>query len=120
MKRMNSVQRRLLSLLRKRDKQLSRTWSDELGIFIEIKGNLDKLKPRQKAATLARNFVTQHYALFAPKVSEENLTVLLVEQKLPFARRLGDRFVILDRGRKVAEDKMENLSDDIVKEFLVV
>ncbi|MEZ5450765.1 MAG: urea ABC transporter ATP-binding subunit UrtE [Thiolinea sp.] len=31
------------------------------------------------------------------------LTVLLVEQKLPFARKVGDRFCILDRGRQVAE-----------------
>ncbi|MDH5219003.1 MAG: urea ABC transporter ATP-binding subunit UrtE [Gammaproteobacteria bacterium] len=51
---------------------------------------------------------------------EENLTVLLVEQKLPFARRLGDRFVILDRGRKVSEGKMTALSEEIVKEYLVV
>lgn len=51
---------------------------------------------------------------------EENLTVLLVEQKLPFARRLGDRFVILDRGRKVSEGEMTALSEEIVKEYLVV
>ena len=40
---------------------------------------------------------------------EMGLTVLLVEQKLPFARRVGDRFCIMDRGRVVAQDEIENV-----------
>ena len=32
----------------------------------------------------------------------EQLALLLVEQKLPFARRVGKSFVIMDRGRTVA------------------
>lgn len=51
---------------------------------------------------------------------EEGMTVLLVEQKLPFARRLGDRFTILDRGRKVADGQMEELNDELIKEYLTV
>ncbi len=37
-------------------------------------------------------------------IEEDGLTVLLVEQKLPFAQKYADRFAILDRGRRVAED----------------
>jgi len=48
------------------------------------------------------------------------LTVLLVEQKLPFARRVGDRFTILDRGRSVASGEMAELSDELVKQYLTV
>ena len=51
---------------------------------------------------------------------EIGLTVLLVEQKLPFARRIGDRFTILDRGRSVASGGMNDLNDDLVKEYLTV
>ena len=51
---------------------------------------------------------------------EIGLTVLLVEQKLPFARRVGDRFTILDRGRSVAEGAMGELNDALVKEYLTV
>ncbi len=51
---------------------------------------------------------------------EIGLTVLLVEQKLPFARRVGDRFAILDRGRSVAHGAMEDLNDELVKEYLTV
>ena len=51
---------------------------------------------------------------------EENITVLLVEQKLPFARRVGEQFIILDRGRKMAEGAMTDLNDQLVKQYLTV
>ena len=52
--------------------------------------------------------------------SEEGMTILLVEQKLPFARAVGDEFVIMDRGSVVATGAMESLSDDLVDEHLTV
>jgi urea transport system ATP-binding protein len=51
---------------------------------------------------------------------EDKMTVLLVEQKLPFARRVADRFVIMDRGRTVAAGSMPELSDDLVHRHLSV
>jgi len=51
---------------------------------------------------------------------EENLTVLLVEQKLPFARRVGKQFLILDRGRNVAAGSMPELDDQLVQRYLSV
>ncbi|MCG9663098.1 High-affinity branched-chain amino acid transport ATP-binding protein LivF [Vibrio mediterranei] len=48
------------------------------------------------------------------------LTVLLVEQKLPFARKVGDQFCILDRGRQVAAGEMSTLDDSLIKEYLTV
>ncbi len=54
------------------------------------------------------------------KLNEEGLSILLVEQKLPFARRVGKRFCILDRGRNVAMGEMSELSEDIIARYLVV
>ena len=51
---------------------------------------------------------------------KKGLTILLVEQKLPFARRVAQQFCILDRGRGVATDSMENLSTEIVNRYLTV
>jgi urea transport system ATP-binding protein len=51
---------------------------------------------------------------------EMGLTVILVEQKLPFARRVADRFLILDRGRVMAAGAMAELSDELVREYLTV
>lgn len=48
------------------------------------------------------------------------LTVLLVEQKLPFARKVGDRFCLLDRGRRVADGLMADLNASLIKEYLTV
>lgn len=53
-------------------------------------------------------------------VREMGMTVLLVEQKLPFARRVADQFFILDRGRKVAEDSIDKLNDELVRSYLTV
>ena len=53
-------------------------------------------------------------------IDDLNQTVILVEQKLPFARRVADRFVILDRGRLMATDRIEELNDDLVREYLTV
>jgi len=53
-------------------------------------------------------------------ITEFGLTVILVEQKLPFARRVADRFVILDRGRLVADGAMSDLGDDLVRQYLTV
>jgi urea transport system ATP-binding protein len=51
---------------------------------------------------------------------ESNMTVLLVEQKLHFARRVGKEFVIMDRGRNVATGHMSELNDELVQQYLTV
>ncbi len=51
---------------------------------------------------------------------EEGLTVLLVEQKLPFARRVASEFCILDKGRTVAAGHIGELTDEVVKAHLSV
>ncbi|MGK2942699.1 MAG: urea ABC transporter ATP-binding subunit UrtE [Immundisolibacter sp.] len=51
---------------------------------------------------------------------ETGLAVLLVEQKLPFARRVADRFYLLERGAVVADGTIADLSEDLVQRHLVV
>lgn len=51
---------------------------------------------------------------------EEGLTVLLVEQKLPFARRVASEFCILDKGRRVAAGPIGELTDEVVRAHLSV
>src|ERR1700704_5429304 len=51
---------------------------------------------------------------------EEGLTVLLVEQKLPFARRVASEFCILDKGRNVAAGPIGDLTDQFVRAHLSV
>jgi urea transport system ATP-binding protein len=51
---------------------------------------------------------------------EEGLTILLVEQKLSFAKRVGKSFTIMDRGQCVANGDMESLDDQIIQKYLTV
>ncbi len=51
---------------------------------------------------------------------EHGLTVLLVEQKLPFARRVASEFCILDNGRRVVGGPIGALTEDVVRTHLSV
>jgi urea transport system ATP-binding protein len=51
---------------------------------------------------------------------EAALTVLLVEQKLPFARRVASEVRIIDKGRIVASADIAALTDDLVRQHLTV
>lgn len=51
---------------------------------------------------------------------DQALTVLLVEQKLPFARRVASEFCILDKGRRVAAGPIGDLTDEVVQAHLSV
>jgi len=54
------------------------------------------------------------------QLRKAGLTILLVEQKLPFARRVADRFCIMDRGRRMVAGEMSELSDEVVTKYLTV
>lgn len=51
---------------------------------------------------------------------EEGMTVVLVEQKLTFARRVGKEFRLMEKGRVVASGMMPELSDDLIAKHLAV
>jgi urea transport system ATP-binding protein len=48
------------------------------------------------------------------------LAVLLVEQKIGFARQVAQRFCIMDKGRTVANGPMDTLSDALIDQHLRV
>jgi urea transport system ATP-binding protein len=48
------------------------------------------------------------------------MTVLLVEQKLPFARRVASEFVVLDKGRSARKGPIADLTDEVVRAHLSV
>ncbi len=66
------------------------------------------------------NIVTEIGDVITKLNHEMGMTVLLVEQKLPFVKKVADQFYILDRGRVVAKDQVAKLSESLIKEFLTV
>ncbi|MBT4380970.1 MAG: ATP-binding cassette domain-containing protein, partial [Gammaproteobacteria bacterium] len=51
---------------------------------------------------------------------ERGTTVLLVEQKLAFARRVGNDFYLMEKGEIVASGEMDQLSDNLIQKHLAV
>ena len=51
---------------------------------------------------------------------EAGVTVMLVEQKLLFARKVASEFLILEKGRCVAGGAINELTDEHVREHLAV
>ena len=51
---------------------------------------------------------------------EKGITIVLVEQKLPFARAVGEQFYLMERGKVVSHGAMPELNDDLVKQYLSV
>ncbi|PLY09749.1 MAG: urea ABC transporter ATP-binding subunit UrtE [Arcobacter sp.] len=66
------------------------------------------------------NIVQQIGSVIDYLTKEEKITVILVEQKLPFARKHGDDFFLIERGKVVANGEIEELNDEIVEQYLSV
>lgn len=51
---------------------------------------------------------------------EKGITVIVVEQKIDFARQLAQKFFIMDKGSIVAKGDTTELTDTIVHKYLTV
>ncbi len=54
------------------------------------------------------------------ELTGRGLTVLLVEQKLPFARRVADRYCIMEKGRVISSEALDELDDELIRRYLSV
>lgn len=110
----------LKSMLNRRGGDLSGGQQQQLAIGRALTLNPKMLILDEPTEGIQPNIVHEIGDIIMRLNEESNLTVLLVEQKLPFARRVGKEFVILDRGHSVAKGDMGELSDELVKEYLTV
>lgn len=51
---------------------------------------------------------------------EMDLTLVIVEQNLKFAKKIADHYVILQKGQIVSQGKMESLSEETINKYLAV
>lgn len=51
---------------------------------------------------------------------EHGMTIVLVEQKLPFARAVGEEFILMEKGQVIATGEMAGLTDELVSKYLAV
>ncbi|HEX5655550.1 MAG TPA: ATP-binding cassette domain-containing protein, partial [Polyangiales bacterium] len=110
----------LKGMLRRRGGDLSGGQQQQLAI-----GRAMVLDPKllildEPAEGIQPNIVADIGHLIQRLCKEFGLTVLLVEQKLPFVRKFADHFVILDKGRVVAGGELPELTEQLVARHLVV
>jgi urea transport system ATP-binding protein len=110
----------LAEMMHRRGGDLSGGQQQQLAIGRALVVNPKLLILDEPTEGIQPNVVTEIGDIIRKLNREMGLTVLLVEQKLPFARKVGDRFCILDRGRHVAEGEMEALDDKLVAQYLTV
>src|SRR5262245_29006868 len=110
----------LKKMLRRRGGDLSGGQQQQLAI-----GRAMVLDPRllildEPAEGIQPNIVHEIGEIILRLNREAKLTVLLVEQKLPFARRVASEFRIIDKGRMVGSGDISALTDDLVHQHLTV
>jgi urea transport system ATP-binding protein len=110
----------LKDMLGRRGGDLSGGQQQQLAIGRALINNPTLLILDEPCEGIQPNIVRQIGDILLQLNEEEGLSILLVEQKLPFARRVGKRFCVLDRGRNVAAGTMDELTEDIIQRYLVV
>ncbi|EAS40914.1 urea ABC transporter ATP-binding subunit UrtE [Photobacterium profundum] len=110
----------LKEMLHRRGGDLSGGQQQQLAIGRALVVNPSLLILDEPTEGIQPNIVQEIGDIIRKLNQELGLTVLLVEQKLPFARKVGDNFCLLDRGRTVANGEMALLSDALIQEYLTV
>ncbi len=110
----------LRTMLRRRGGDLSGGQQQQLAIGRALVLNPTLLILDEPTEGIQPNIVHQIGDVILHLNQEEGLTVLLVEQKLPFARRVAKDFYIMEKGRMVATGAMETLHDGLIQQYLSV
>jgi len=125
--RPRSIPRRIFELfpvleemLQRRGGDLSGGQQQQLAIGRALMAEPKLLILDEPTEGIQPNIVQQIGDILVELNRKHGLTILLVEQKLPFARRVARHFTVLDRGRSVASGPMDGLTDEIVQRHLVV
>jgi len=110
----------LQDMLRRRGGDLSGGQQQQLAIGRALVTEPRLLILDEPSEGIQPNIVRQIGDVLIRLNREEGLTVLLVEQKLPFARRVAQRFSIMEKGSTVASGPMDELGDELINSHLTV
>jgi urea transport system ATP-binding protein len=110
----------LKSMMRRRGGNLSGGQQQQLAIARALTLEPKCILMDEPTEGIQPNIVHELGEVIVRLYTEEKISVLLVEQKLPFARRVASRFFLMERGAVVAAGAMEALTHDLVRRHLAV
>lgn len=110
----------LKKMLRRRGGDLSGGQQQQLAIGRALATQPRLLILDEPTEGIQPNVVREIGDVIAWLTRDLRLAVLLVEQKIGFARQVAQRFCIMDKGRTVANGPMDKLSDVLINQHLRV
>jgi urea transport system ATP-binding protein len=110
----------LKKMLRRRGGDLSGGQQQQLAIGRALAIDPKMLILDEPTEGIQPNIIQQIGEIITHLNTERQLTVMLVEQKLKFARKVAEAFCIMDKGRLVARGRMEHLDDNLINKHLTV
>lgn len=66
------------------------------------------------------NIVSEIASTLKKIAQEKKITIVVVEQNLKFAKKLADKYVIIQKGSIVAQGQMEELTDEVTRKYLAL
>jgi urea transport system ATP-binding protein len=110
----------LKEMLQRRGGDLSGGQQQQLAIGRALVLNPDILILDEPNEGIQPNIVQLIRDVLLKLNKEHGMTIVLVEQKLPFARAVGEEFHLMEKGSVIASGSMAELTDELVGKYLSV
>lgn len=110
----------LKDMLHRRGGDLSGGQQQQLAIARALVLNPDILILDEPNEGIQPNIVQLIRDVLLKLNKEQGMTIILVEQKLPFARAVGECFHLMEKGEVVASGEMAALDDELIAKYLAV
>lgn len=110
----------LMQHLRRKGGVLSGGQQQQLAIARALMSDPEILILDEPTEGIQPNIVSEIASILTRYHEEKNVPIIVVEQNLHFARKLGDRFLIIQKGSVVSQGSIGELTDEVSQKYLSV
>ncbi len=106
--------------LKRKGGVLSGGQQQQLAIARALMSNPKILLLDEPTEGIQPNIVAEIATILERIRTEMNVTLVMVEQNLKFAKKIADNYIIIQKGRLVSEGTIDCLKEDIINKYLAV